>query len=422
MKTTRRSTHRAASIGYRRLTQAGLAALATLGVAGGMAAGASPASAASTAGQGAVSAAAASATVMPQGVFKGRGSDDLFYSNGKGQFEKLTFDAWKRIGYPTPTVLANSSVIFGKYAFSSNIYQLIQFGPNTYSVSPVSLNHWINAGAPTPRVLQYIPGARIEKYPTSPELYFYEPNETRFKLTPQMWAQTGYQQYTTLSNVGFQRLTWNDNVAYMSSVSAGKGNVIDFKQWADYGAPTPQQVKRFPGDSFYRYQNSDTVYYTGPTVNRTVTFNEWIAAGAPTPALRNSPGPTTSDLSKHAVVDLSDQKVYAYTGGKLINTFTVTTGNAQHPTRIGTFKVWHKTTSQTMTGGSKEDGTYYSVPNVQWVSYFDGDIAFHAAYWRTEFGGDPSVVGSHGCINMRTADAKWMYDFAGYGTKVVVQQ
>jgi lipoprotein-anchoring transpeptidase ErfK/SrfK len=48
----------------------------------------------------------------------------------------------------------------------------------------------------------------------------------------------------------------------------------------------------------------------------------------------------------------------------------------------------------------------YELPGVPWVSFFHPTgVAFHGAYWHDDFG-RPS---SHGCINMRNVDAKWLY-------------
>ena len=84
----------------------------------------------------------------------------------------------------------------------------------------------------------------------------------------------------------------------------------------------------------------------------------------------------------------------------------------------GTFYVYLKYESQTMVGeGYNQSGT-------PWVSYYNGGEALHGvpAYM---WGEHPIYVqqgipGSHGCINMQVADAKWMYDFATIGTRVVV--
>ncbi|HSX27822.1 MAG TPA: L,D-transpeptidase family protein [Candidatus Saccharimonadales bacterium] len=117
-------------------------------------------------------------------------------------------------------------------------------------------------------------------------------------------------------------------------------------------------------------------------------------------------------------VDLSEQRTTLYTGATPIQSFSISSGVASHPTVTGTFAVWYKTPSQTMTGGNKASGDYYYLPNVTWVSYFYQDYSFHTAYWHNNFGHPMS----HGCINMRAADAKVVYDFAPIGTKVVVHQ
>lgn len=71
----------------------------------------------------------------------------------------------------------------------------------------------------------------------------------------------------------------------------------------------------------------------------------------------------------------------------------------------------------------------YELPGVPWVSFFHyTGVAFHGTYWHTDFGRPKS----HGCINMRTEEAKWLYRWTlpesapaerlriGRGTAVVV--
>jgi lipoprotein-anchoring transpeptidase ErfK/SrfK len=117
--------------------------------------------------------------------------------------------------------------------------------------------------------------------------------------------------------------------------------------------------------------------------------------------------PTTTE--KWIDVDLSEQRVVAYEGAKPVRAFIVSTGLPQWPTVTGTFRIRIKTESQTMSGGSKEHGDYYYLPNVQWVQYFYEDYAFHGTYWHNNFGRPMS----HGCINMTNEDAKWLFDWAG---------
>lgn len=115
-------------------------------------------------------------------------------------------------------------------------------------------------------------------------------------------------------------------------------------------------------------------------------------------------------------VDLSEQKTYLYLGSDRVAAFTISSGIAKYPTVTGEFAVRAKVLKQTMTGGSRATGDYYYTPNITWVSYFHKDYAFHTAYWHNNFGNPMS----HGCINMRAADAKALYDFAPIGTRVIV--
>ncbi len=87
-----------------------------------------------------------------------------------------------------------------------------------------------------------------------------------------------------------------------------------------------------------------------------------------------------------------------------------------YETVTGEFAIWLKVRKQTMTGGSRASGDYYSIPNVEWVNYFHGDYAIHGAWWREVFG----YPASHGCINITNQEAQWLYNWAPLGTKVIV--
>ena len=74
-----------------------------------------------------------------------------------------------------------------------------------------------------------------------------------------------------------------------------------------------------------------------------------------------------------------------------------------------------------MSGGNRAIGTYYYLPGVPWVQFFGNaqipwsrGYSFHGTYWHNNFGHPMS----HGCINMKTPDAKWLYDWAPMGTPV----
>jgi hypothetical protein len=47
----------------------------------------------------------------------------------------------------------------------------------------------------------------------------------------------------------------------------------------------------------------------------------------------------------------------------------------------------------------------YSVADVPWTMFYDGNYAVHTSYWHDNFGG----VRSHGCINLSPRDAHLLY-------------
>jgi len=129
-----------------------------------------------------------------------------------------------------------------------------------------------------------------------------------------------------------------------------------------------------------------------------------------------------TEISKKIEVDLTKQRVYTYEGDKLIDSFLISSGSWDR-TPTGTFKIWTKVKAQKMSGGSKELGTYFYLPNVQNVMFFYNEkyerklgYSLHQAYWHNNFG----VPMSHGCINMTTADSAKLYNWAEVGTPVVI--
>lgn len=135
--------------------------------------------------------------------------------------------------------------------------------------------------------------------------------------------------------------------------------------------------------------------------------SEFVAATA----LPYTPPQTTGNGGAHWIdVDLSQQRVFAYEGDTLVNSFVVSTGTWQTPTVTGKFKVWIKVRSQAMSGPG------YYLPDVPYVMYFYKDYGLHGTYWHNNFG----TPMSHGCVNLTIPDAEWLYNFASVGTVVNV--
>jgi lipoprotein-anchoring transpeptidase ErfK/SrfK len=117
-------------------------------------------------------------------------------------------------------------------------------------------------------------------------------------------------------------------------------------------------------------------------------------------------------VHKTIVVELDKQVVKAYQDGRLVRMVTVSTGLPGTPTVVGEFKIYQKYLSQTMTGPN------YYLPEVPYVMYFYQGYGLHGTYWHNNFG-QPM---SHGCVNLPTEDARWLYQWADIGTPVLVKQ
>ncbi len=127
--------------------------------------------------------------------------------------------------------------------------------------------------------------------------------------------------------------------------------------------------------------------------------------------------------NKRIEIDLSHQKLYAYEEGNLIYNYTISTGKPWWATPTGEFKTWIKLRHARMRGGSKALGTYYDLPNVPHVMYFENErvpgwkgYGIHGAYWHNNFG-QPM---SHGCANLQLPDAEALFSWAGVGTRVII--
>jgi lipoprotein-anchoring transpeptidase ErfK/SrfK len=107
-------------------------------------------------------------------------------------------------------------------------------------------------------------------------------------------------------------------------------------------------------------------------------------------------------------VDLTNQLLSVYKGKNLLNSFIVSTGTWRTPTVTGQFRVYVKYPAADMAGPG------YYLPSVPYVMYFYEGYGIHGTYWHNNFG----VPMSHGCVNLRTDNAEWVYNKASIGTIV----
>jgi hypothetical protein len=106
-------------------------------------------------------------------------------------------------------------------------------------------------------------------------------------------------------------------------------------------------------------------------------------------------------------VTLSTQVLVAYEGDTPVFATLVSTGKEGHESPTGIFQIQSKHVSTTMDDAASPDGAY-SIEDVPWTMYFEGNFALHGAFWHNSFG----QVRSHGCVNLAPADARWLFSWS----------
>jgi lipoprotein-anchoring transpeptidase ErfK/SrfK len=111
-------------------------------------------------------------------------------------------------------------------------------------------------------------------------------------------------------------------------------------------------------------------------------------------------------------INLANQRLTAWEGGKPVYAIVISSGKRSTPTRIGAFKIQSKHKSTRMRGRN------YDVPNVPYAMFYSGNYGIHGAYWHKKFG----TPVSNGCVNLAPNHAKWLFNWASLGTPVVIQK
>jgi len=137
------------------------------------------------------------------------------------------------------------------------------------------------------------------------------------------------------------------------------------------------------------------------------------ATAAPQPAAA-APAPAVSYGNRWIDVNLTTQRLTAYENNTAVYNALISSGAYPYLTVTGQFQIYLRYQAQDMNGYRL--GYDYYLPNVPYVQYFYRDFALHGTYWHNNFG----TPMSHGCVNLSTPDAQWIYGWSTYGTVVNV--
>jgi len=138
---------------------------------------------------------------------------------------------------------------------------------------------------------------------------------------------------------------------------------------------------------------------------------------------------------KRIEVNLSNQLLECFEGDRVVFSTAISSGvTGLYDTPMGRFNLMDKLPSRRMSAATSRYADDIILAGVPWTSFFTSEgVALHGTYWHDNFG----FPMSHGCVNMRTEDARWVFrwsrpvagyadidkqtlDVKGYGTRVDV--
>jgi lipoprotein-anchoring transpeptidase ErfK/SrfK len=172
------------------------------------------------------------------------------------------------------------------------------------------------------------------------------------------------------------------------------------------------------GESIRTYQRYQVVHEVSTSVEKpgsiAIGTDEWLpetAVALVSPALPADAGQNTH---RFIYANLNTQTLSVFDKDKLVFATLISSGKNSW-TFEGRFAILYKVDYSSITPPEWSTSEYY-IQGVPYFMSYSGDFGFHGAYWHDNFG----IAASHGCINLTPADAKWLYDWAGIGERVII--
>ncbi len=135
------------------------------------------------------------------------------------------------------------------------------------------------------------------------------------------------------------------------------------------------------------------------------------------------------------VISLAEQTLRLYQAGNLIHSYYIATGRQALPSLPGIWSVLDRRSPVIFKSDEPRDSPYWfpDTPISYAILYHYGGYFIHDAPWRATFGpgtqfphqdasGNTSYNfdGSHGCVNLSTDDAAWVYKHTDWNTSIVI--
>lgn len=150
-----------------------------------------------------------------------------------------------------------------------------------------------------------------------------------------------------------------------------------------------------------------------------------VSPAVPRPAPSQARKPYTAPLvmNRRLVLKLGERRVYVHEGDRVLASYRVAIGKKGWETPTGNFQVIQKVRNPAWKNpwsGQVGDPGPRSALGERWIGFWtDGknSIGFHGTPGEHLLG----QAVSHGCVRMRNADIKAMFDMVEMGTPVLVQ-
>ena len=135
------------------------------------------------------------------------------------------------------------------------------------------------------------------------------------------------------------------------------------------------------------------------------------------------------------VVSLARQALRLYQNGQLVRAFLVTTGRAERPSPPGFYTILDRLSPTQFISNEAPNSPYWYPPtHINYAMLMRSDGYFlHDSWWRDNYGpgtqfphfdpaGDEQFAGngSHGCVNLPTNEAAWLYGVTNWNTTIIV--
>jgi len=249
-------------------------------------------------------------------------------------------------------------------------------------------------------------GLYARRWVETPEGYLYAPYVQPVRYLPN-------QPVTQLQSTSIGEGMWAEVTVPYADVTLDSSPSSN--SWVGIRTEQGLPVRLYYGQVFWvdqmRTQESGQVYYRVNPNFYGGLDKLWAPAAAFRPISREELAPLSPEVEeKRVVVNLLNQTLSCFEGNTEVFFCRVSTGVFDEYTPVGAHKISRKFVALQMSGGgSGGTGAGYDLPGIGWVSIFvTGGVAIHATVWHNGFG----TRLSHGCVNTRPEDAKWIFRWA----------